>query len=268
MAGKVKPVDLLAGLVDKSAPDEWYVTDGATAVGPVGFDLLARGITAGKVPSEAFVRHVGWPGWRRLSDLVEHDPTFDPRQTMRVLRRETLPSIDVEPDEDDVVEVLDEDALEGSFDDASNLQEALLMLLERAVRQCEADAALIHGIRGDGASVVCSHGPRMFEQLGDKLPNADPVLIGNSLLAEPVPGIGGRATKSRLSRLGARVESAFMVPVLVDGRLIALMELGRVKPYRGRDVGVCEDLVDTLALAIKRSGWVREWKAPTRPPRP
>ena len=29
------------------APDEWYVPDGATAVGPVGLELLGRGIAAG-----------------------------------------------------------------------------------------------------------------------------------------------------------------------------------------------------------------------------
>lgn len=274
----MKPVQLLAGLVDRSAPDEWYVTDGATAIGPVALELLARGITAGRVPTDAFVRHASWTTWRRLSDLEERDPTFDPTQTLRVLRnvkqeppRETLPSIDVEPDEDDLVVVL-EDGSQGPFDGASNLQEAMLALLATVVKECQADAALVYGARGDGASVVCSHGARMFEMLGDKMQAGDPVLFaakhGSTLLAEPVSGIAGRATKARLSRLGTRVEAAFMVPVLVDGRLLALVEVGRVKPFRASDAAGVEALVGVLVETIRRSSWAREWSAVPRPARP
>src|SRR5581483_7192502 len=100
--GLVKTLDLLAGLVDTWAPDEWYVTDGATAVGPVGLELLARGISAGRVPPDAFVRHASWGNWRGLAYLVEQDPSFDARRTLTPLRaprkeppRETLDSIDV-----------------------------------------------------------------------------------------------------------------------------------------------------------------------------
>jgi hypothetical protein len=142
-------------------------------------------------------------------------------------------------------------------------------LLAAAVARCQADAALVHGALAEGATVVCSHGPRMFELLGDKLHGTDPVLIaarrGVVLFAEPMPGIGGRATKTRLSRLGARVEAAFMVPVLVDGRLLALIELGRLKPFCGRDVAGVEEIVDALVAKIQRSGWSLEWRpAPIR----
>jgi hypothetical protein len=41
---------------DRAAADKWYVSNGVTAVGPVNTDLLARGIEAGKVPLESFVR--------------------------------------------------------------------------------------------------------------------------------------------------------------------------------------------------------------------
>src|SRR5689334_782252 len=50
--------------------DRWYVTTGSSAVGPVNLDLLARGVEAGKVPLEAFVRHEGWRVWRPLTELA------------------------------------------------------------------------------------------------------------------------------------------------------------------------------------------------------
>lgn len=57
--------------------DKWYVTDGAHAVGPVRLDLLARGIEAGRVPLDSFVRHEGWKVWRPLTDFTDY--VSDPR---------------------------------------------------------------------------------------------------------------------------------------------------------------------------------------------
>lgn len=50
--------------------DRWYVTDGTRAVGPVAFDLLARGIESGRVPIESYVRHEGWRVWKPLADVA------------------------------------------------------------------------------------------------------------------------------------------------------------------------------------------------------
>lgn len=285
----MKTVELLAKLVEPSAPDEWYVTDGATSIGPVNLELLARGITAGKVPLDAFVRHASWQGWRGLSDLVEQAPSFDPKRTFRMLPaakaprvaprsehgappkppvpnappRETLPSVDVEPDIEEIE--AQPDTARGSFDGASDLPEALLLLLASAVEKTKADAALVHRTREDGAVVVCSHGARMFELLGDKLPSSDPVLFaakqGSTVLAEPVSGIGGRAMKARLARLGSTVESAFMVPLTFEGKLLATIEVGREKPFRARDAGAVEELVDDLIETMRRQGWSAEWQS-------
>src|SRR6478609_1555567 len=57
--------------VARAGSDRWYVTDGATAVGPVNLDLLARGVEAGKVPVESFVRHEAWKVWRPLRELAD-----------------------------------------------------------------------------------------------------------------------------------------------------------------------------------------------------
>ena len=273
-------LDHLAALVDPSSPDEWYVTDGATAVGPVGLALLIKGIEAGKVPPDGFVRHISWGGWRGLADLTEHDPSFDPRRTFKVLpvakishpkipppkppARDTLDSVDIEDDLEVVVEAPTGEP-QRPFDGASDLAEAMLILLATAVAQCEAEAALVHRVRDEGALVVCSHGPRMFELLGEKLAHGDPVHFaarqGQTVFAEPVPGVAGRAIKTRLSRLGATVESAFMVPMHVGGKLSALIEVGRAKPFRASDVAWVETLVDTLVSTIGRLDWSREWKA-------
>src|SRR5580692_4175941 len=68
----MQSVKMLDDVVDvaRRAADRWYVTIGHSAVGPVNLDLLARGVEAGKVPLEAFVRHEGWKVWRPLSELA------------------------------------------------------------------------------------------------------------------------------------------------------------------------------------------------------
>src|SRR5579871_6620082 len=75
-------VKMIADVVDvaRRAADRWYVTVGHAAVGPVNLDLLARGVEAGKVPFDAFVRHEQWKVWRPLSELaVLEDEAGDAR---------------------------------------------------------------------------------------------------------------------------------------------------------------------------------------------
>jgi hypothetical protein len=241
----------------------------------VALELLARGIAAGRVPPDAFVRHASWGSWRGLANLVEQDPSFDPRRTLTPLRapkkeppHDTLDSIDVVEVVDDPTEPADETS-EDAFARAADLPEALLVLMAAAVKQCEAEAALVHGALPSGSMVVCSHGPRMFEVLGTKLPAFDPVITaakkGLTLFAEPTPGIAGTGIRARLSRLGERIQSAFMVPLLVEGRLLAFIEVGRAKPFRARDAAEVEGLVDALVARVERSSWSREWTpAPIR----
>lgn len=68
----MRSVKMLADIrdVSRAAGDRWYVTNGITAVGPVNFDLLTRGIEAGKVPMESFVRHEAWTVWRPLAEIA------------------------------------------------------------------------------------------------------------------------------------------------------------------------------------------------------
>lgn len=65
---------------DRAAADRWYVTNGATAVGPVALELVERGVEAGKIPVESYIRHETWKIWRPLSELcvTEAPATLDP----------------------------------------------------------------------------------------------------------------------------------------------------------------------------------------------
>lgn len=61
--------------------DRWYVSTGNRAVGPVKLEQLARGVAAGKVPTEAFIRHEGWRVWRPISDIADLAATAPARDT-------------------------------------------------------------------------------------------------------------------------------------------------------------------------------------------
>src|SRR6201995_4533542 len=92
-------VEMLADVVDvaRRAADRWYVTTGNTAVGPVNLDLLARGVEAGKVPLEAFVRHEQWTVWRPLSELAvisdeDGAPVDEPTDDIWEMGRPSVPA--------------------------------------------------------------------------------------------------------------------------------------------------------------------------------
>src|SRR6266700_1662895 len=52
--------------------DEWYVyQESGQHVGPVTVDLLARGITAGKVPRNAYAGVAGASRWRPILEIPE-----------------------------------------------------------------------------------------------------------------------------------------------------------------------------------------------------
>jgi hypothetical protein len=223
------------------------VTTGHTAVGPVNLDLIARGVEAGKVPVEAFVRHEQWKVWRPLAELAEIVDDEGQRPSTDDISegaRPTLPN-----------DFVPADAIDG----AGDRREALMLMMTAAVVRGGAEIALVHELEDAEAVVACAHGPRMFEALGMRTPLLDPTLIaaaaGMTVIAEPTPGPAGQAMIARLSQLAesAAQGGAIMIPIRPGGRLFGMIELGRATPFRAAEIASLEALVG--ALVVKLEGW-------------
>jgi hypothetical protein len=243
-------VKMLSDVVDvaRRAADRWYVSTGNAAVGPVNLELLARGVEAGKVPLEAFVRHEEWTVWRPLSELavisgdggVADDPTDD----ISEVGRPSMPA-DFSP----------ADAIDG----AADRREALALLMTAAVVRGGADAVMVHEIEEDSAVVVCAHGPSRSEVLGVRTPRLDPALAavasGAALIvgSEVDPGPAALSILGRLCRLAGPIDGALLFPIRVHGQLSGLLEIGRRAPFTVGEIASLEALV--AALVDKLETW-------------
>ena len=69
--GAQKPMILSDQRLSAAAPARWYVTNGDTVVGPVGTDLLLRGITSARIPDDCMVMQESWSEWRNLVEIRE-----------------------------------------------------------------------------------------------------------------------------------------------------------------------------------------------------
>jgi len=242
-------VKMLADVVDvaRRAADRWYVTTGNTAVGPVNLDLLARGVEAGKVPIEAFVRHEGWKVWRPLSELavIISDDFAGTESTDDIseVGRPSTPN-DFSP----------ADAIDG----AGDRREALLLLMTAAVVRGGADVAIVHEVDDDGAVAVCAHGPVMFDALELRVARDDDALLaastGATVVAEPAPGPAGQAILNRLGLLAGALDGALMIPIRPGGHLVGMIELGRKAPFRSAEIVSLEALVDALVQKLEAGG--------------
>jgi hypothetical protein len=232
--------------IDKKLSDRWYVSNGAAAVGPVNLDLLARGVQAGKVPLESFVRNEAWNVWRPLNEVVIAESEISDRPTL--------------PAQDDVVlagrpsrpeDFTPADAIAG----AADRHDALLLLLSAVVSQFRADGAVIHEMRGNCALAVCAHGPNMFDVLGQKTKILDPAIVaaaaGSLVVAEPIPGPAGKAVAERMRCLGAAGEGLLMVPIRPHGKLFGILEVGRGDAFRAKDLAGIEALVEALVAKLE-----------------
>ncbi|HWZ88794.1 MAG TPA: hypothetical protein VNW92_08085, partial [Polyangiaceae bacterium] len=112
-----------------------------------------------------------------------------------------------------------------------------------------------------GAAItVGGHGPSTERLLGERLNVDDPTLAvargGHSVLTEPQCGEVGRHMLGRMTRCLPEVKSVAMVPLLVYGELVALFEVGRKsRPFRAREIGRVEDVVEALAERSVVMGW-------------
>ena len=270
---------------DSGVSDRWFVTNGVVAVGPVTYELVLRGVAYGRIPAGSFVRHESWQVWRRLED-IEAQSAGNRRRTIEDLavrsaevekrarsrfsepppppsgaelssRTENIdraPRQSLRPAAVDPVGVLSS---------ANELGEALLLTVVTAVTAAGAEVGLVHRMRPDlgGAAVtVGGHGVDTEDLLGERVLADDPTLTvargGHSVLSEPQCGEVGRHMLGRITRCLPDVKSVAMVPLLVYGELVALFEVGRKsRPFRAREIGRVEDVVEALAERTVVMGW-------------
>lgn len=249
--------------------DRWYVSDGSTAIGPVGLDLIERGIQEGRVPLESYVRHEAWRVWRPVWEVTEPPLPMaaDSAAPTPPYRRQpdaqaetytdtptddvTLPGRPVLPEE-----IAPGDALEG----AADMSDALHLLFNAAVLHLHADAALLHRTSDTGATVHFAHGPFSRIMIGIETGFTDPVMtvarFGTVIVAEPSPGPAGQALVERLLQVGAHCDAATMHPILVGGRLVAVLEVGRKgQPLRASELVILEKLVDAFVSRTEAGVW-------------
>jgi len=269
---------------NSGASDRWFVTNGIVAMGPVSYELVLRGVAYGRIPSGSFVRHETWQVWRRLED-IEAESAGGRRQIIAELaehsaavekRARSVGSLPPPPPSgaelSSRTENIDRAARQsfrpaavdpvGVLANASELSEALLLTVVTAVTAAAADIGLVHRVRADlGAAItVGGHGRSTEHLLGERLNADDPTLIaargGHSVLTEPQCGEVGRHLLGRMTRCSSEVKSVAMVPLLVYGELVALFEVGRKsRPFRAREIGRVEDVVEALAERSVVMGW-------------
>lgn len=88
----MRSVKLLTCTVPGGVADRWFVSTGDGSVGPVSLELLARGIEAGRVPLECFIRNEAWKVWRPLSDVALVTAEALPAPQSSAVRGRTQPT--------------------------------------------------------------------------------------------------------------------------------------------------------------------------------
>lgn len=213
----------------------WLVSNGDTTVGPVPTELLQRGYLGGRIPLHCLVREVGWGSWRpieRIREIGSLNRSLS-RDMPRSLREATN-RLPVTPD----------------------VGELLTSALGLAAQVLDANAGLIHRYREPLALPVTSAVVGVpVERLGEVLPSTDPsyllALRGMGLFGSPQQGVAERIVAERLQH-EAPLSSVAMAPVIVGGRLVALLELGRTDHvFRADDA---DDLAEFAALVARRLG--------------
>lgn len=277
----IHPADDESGLghtrqSEGATDDRWFVTNGVVATGPIGFNLLSRGIAHGRVSLTAFVRHASWRVWRRLKELEHLDvserntlverlaqasaglepkaPQHESGETLRVRSDyDSQPPSTLRPPPIDPVGVLAS---------AGSLSDALMLCVTTAMTAASADIALLLRATPTGhLRVESTSGGGSELLLGETLSPSDAasasVRSGRTLIAEARDGSAARSVSARLERAAGHVTSVVSLPIFLLGEPFAALELGRVfGGFRARDVARAEDVTEALVARIVVDGWV------------
>ncbi len=244
---------LLENVVSASdrGSDRWYVSTGTMAVGPVELELLARGVEAGRVPLEAFIRHEAWRVWKPLSEIAT---VLDDDGTPLLASPMSIPPASL----DELTYSMRPASSYPAMPGVSELHASLMTLLTAAVARTGADAAIVHEMADEGAFAVCAHGASSERVLDQRMSLVDPALLaaaaGITVIAEPSPGPAGQAAKGRLAQLapaGEGLEGVVVMPIRPKGKLIALIEVGRRASFRAAEIASLEELVGALVAKLE-----------------
>jgi len=267
----------------KDLSDQWFVTNGVVAVGPVDFERVTQGVAHGRIPVSSFVRHQSWSVWRTLRE-IEGLSASARRQTVELLagissgaeERAADPlsypppplsgvafdAGDASPPPLSSVRPASVDPV-GVLAAARGYDEALMLTLNTAVAAANADAGLLHRARRELGAMVTTYaqGPSTETLLGSRIPADDPALVaartGRTILGEPQLGEAGRYIAGRFSPSLGTVRGVALVPVVVFGDLLAFLELGRKQaPFRAREIARVEDVVEALTARAVVEGWI------------
>jgi hypothetical protein len=257
--------------------DRWYVTNGVTAVGPVAFELMQRGVSAGRIPPGSFVRHETWKVWRRLEEIdalsaterkeaVDHLAAVSASAEERASSPFHEPPTPPSPDEPAAAPVIEAPVSSrppaivdpvGVLANANDTDEAMLLALSTAVTAAGAHIGFLHLVRPDLGATVCSfaHGPDAEVLLGERLAPNDAALLaaqaGHTIMGEPRLGEAGRYIAGRMARCLPGPRGVAMVPVMADGHMRAMIEVGRAsRPFRASEIARVEEVGETLSRRI------------------
>lgn len=237
-------MQLNSGFCASSGTPEWLVSNGSVTVGPVGTDLLLRGVMHGRVPTSSWVRQTGWQNWREVGKIRE----------VAALRRVLERRFDEPAREPSTLREGAEALMH-----ASDAGEALLIALHAAAHATSATVGLAHRVR---QPLLLPTTTCMFEApsecLGQVLPWFDPSFAlarsgrGRLMLGSGSAGSVEAALCARLSP-DAPLQGVALLPILVDGDLHALLELGRSDhPFRESDARELLEFADRVADTLSR----------------
>jgi hypothetical protein len=263
-----------------SEEDRWYVTNGVVAIGPVAYELLSRGVEAGRIPSGSFVRHGSWKVWRRVEDIEQLSTSKREEAVLHLAAvsaaaEERASNPYNEPPPPPSYEELERPGGSerppsmrptvvdptGVLASAEDLEQALLLALSTSVAAAGAHVGFLHLLRADlGATVTTfAHGPDAEVLLGERLAADDPALraaqAGHTVMGEPRLGEAGRYIAGRMARCLPGPRGVAMVPVMVAGYMAAMLEVGRAsRPFRAREIARVEDVAEALSGRIATLG--------------
>jgi hypothetical protein len=213
---------------------DWYVTNGEIVVGPVGTNLLLRGVAAGKVPDDCKLWRHPWPFWRSLASVREVRAL---RAAQARLGATWEPSATWTPPPAS-------SALVGAtrwIASGSDEQEVVGLTLQAVAHELRATSGLAHRPERRLGSLVTRSaiGEGVGDRLGEAVPPWDRAMrvarLGATVIERPDAKPAGLASLDRLGA-GEGMGGVALAPIYFGPRLVAILELGkRERPFRASD---------------------------------